>query len=601
MTNKKDSKEFSWIDVVKFTWKFLHEQKYKFIFWVILISIVYAYNLIPPYLIGLMIDFLSQYEIGNSLNPLYIIIAILGFGHIIISLLRLTSKEKIGGISAEAVYNIKVEGFEKLMDFSIKWHDNENTGNKVQKIIKGADGIKRILRNLSNSSGIIDSIIVVFGVAFVFLLLDYIYLVFFITYILLFFAIEYFFNKLLYKVNVEANIANEKSAGVYFEGASNVLTVKSLGMQSSVHTKVEEKENISKTKEIKSIHLGISKWKVFQILNGISLIIFLLMVSQSVLTGALSAGMVLTYYAYFSKLRKATGDLTNMSTILIEAKADVARMAPIFEEEILQNKGDLTFPKNWNKLEIKNGSFSYQSDDKNFNINNLNIEINKNEKVGIVGHSGSGKSTLAKLLLGLYKLDSGEFKIGETNYYDIQHEEITHNLSIVLQESELFNLSLAENIKLMREVDPILFFKAIEISQLQPVIEKLPNGLETMIGEKGYRLSGGERQRLGIARAICKNPQILVLDEATSSLDSETEKRIQKALEKEMNDKTLIIIAHRLSTLDSVDKILVFDNGEVIENGEFNQLLNDPNSNFHRLYNLQSTSEASVGKQNQTQ
>ncbi|MFW6026468.1 MAG: ABC transporter ATP-binding protein [Candidatus Woesearchaeota archaeon] len=216
----------------------------------------------------------------------------------------------------------------------------------------------------------------------------------------------------------------------------------------------------------------------------------------------------------------------------------------------------------------------------------MSFNINKNEKVGVVGYSGSGKSTLSKLLLGLYKINSGEIKIDEKNFYGFEHQNLLDNISLVIQETEMFNMSLRDNISMLKEIDSNTLQKAIKIAQLEDVIKKLPDGLDTVIGEKGYKLSGGERQRVGIARAICKNSNILILDEATSSLDPETELKIQEGLDL-LENKTMIIIAHRLSTLKNVDKILVFDKGRLVEQGNFKELLKDPNSKFYYIWSMQ--------------
>jgi ATP-binding cassette, subfamily B, bacterial len=213
--------------------------------------------------------------------------------------------------------------------------------------------------------------------------------------------------------------------------------------------------------------------------------------------------------------------------------------------------------------------------------------INKFDKIGIVGHSGAGKSTLAKLLIGLYKLEEGEFKIGPSNYYDISHTQIAKNIAIVLQETELFNMSFKDNITLLKDFDPIRFAKAISVAQLQDVLDNLPLGVETTVGEKGYKLSGGQRQRLGIARAIYSDAPIIIFDEATSALDTGTERLIQDALDTQMDDKTLIFIAHRLSTLKNMNRIIVFEDGKIIEDGVFDELINNNKSIFFELWNLQ--------------
>ena len=216
------------------------------------------------------------------------------------------------------------------------------------------------------------------------------------------------------------------------------------------------------------------------------------------------------------------------------------------------------------------------------------MHVKRNTKTGIAGLSGSGKSTLAKVILGLYALKSGSFKIGNEkytrNYYDISHNETLSHITVVLQETELFNLSLHDNITMMRGEDPKLLDMAVEISELGEVINKLPDGLDSLIGEKGYMLSGGERQRLGIARAIYKNAPIVILDEATSSLDSETEGKImQKLLGEYGKDKTFLIIAHRLGTLKYTDNIAVMDEGRVVEEGSYDELMNNSTSVFYRM------------------
>jgi ABC-type multidrug transport system fused ATPase/permease subunit len=206
----------------------------------------------------------------------------------------------------------------------------------------------------------------------------------------------------------------------------------------------------------------------------------------------------------------------------------------------------------------------------------------------VAGLSGSGKSTLAKIILGLYALKDGVFQIGKEgamqNYYSISHNETLGNITVVLQETELFNLSLRENITMMRGEDKELLDLAIRISELGEVIKKLPDGLDSLIGEKGYMLSGGERQRLGIARAIYKNAPIIILDEATSSLDSETEGKIMAQLLGEYGkDKTFLIIAHRLGTLKYTDNIVVMEKGKVVEEGSYDNLMENSKSVFYRM------------------
>ena len=192
-------------------------------------------------------------------------------------------------------------------------------------------------------------------------------------------------------------------------------------------------------------------------------------------------------------------------------------------------------------------------------------------------------------MLGLYQLKGGQFMVDSLNFYDIRHTEITHQIAIVLQETEMFNLPLRDNITLLKPLDEVLLEKSIRIARLEDVVKKMPEGLDTKIGEKGYRLSGGERQRIGIARAVYKDPQMFVLDEATSALDGRTEEHIHSALEKEMKDKTMIIIAHRITTLKNVNRICVFEKGRIVEQGSYEKLLGDPRSRLSRIARMKDT------------
>ena len=200
-------------------------------------------------------------------------------------------------------------------------------------------------------------------------------------------------------------------------------------------------------------------------------------------------------------------------------------------------------------------------------------EIRRGEIVGVAGASGAGKSTLIKLLLGLYHLDSGVLQIGETPVAGISHDALIANVGVVLQETELFNVSLRDNITMMREVSPSLFERACTIACLDGVVAKLPDGVDTIIGERGQTLSGGERQRVGIARAICRDASILLMDEATSALDSATEQMVMdRLLADRRRDQTIVIVAHRTSTLKATDRVLVLDRGVLVQERRFEQL-----------------------------
>jgi ATP-binding cassette subfamily B protein len=217
--------------------------------------------------------------------------------------------------------------------------------------------------------------------------------------------------------------------------------------------------------------------------------------------------------------------------------------------------------------------------------------VGQGEKVAVVGASGSGKSTLVKLLFRFYDCQSGSITIDGTNIRDLTFHSLRSAIGIVPQDTVLFNDSIYENIRYgkpeatQEEVD-----SAIKMAHLDGFIERLPDGADTLVGERGLKLSGGEKQRVAIARTILKNPAILVFDEATSSLDSKTEKAILEAIKEISEGHTSLVIAHRLSTVIDADRILVMDNGGIIETGTHAELLEAGNT-YHHMWMLQQLEE----------
>jgi ABC-type multidrug transport system fused ATPase/permease subunit len=311
---------------------------------------------------------------------------------------------------------------------------------------------------------------------------------------------------------------------------------------------------------------------------------------QLSISGEMSVGQLITFVLYSTFVGASFGGIAELYAQIQKAIGATERVFELLEEtpEKINSNSAQNQPKIKGNVRFKNVFFSYPSRKEIQVLKGVNFTAEFGQKIAIVGPSGVGKSTIASLLLRFYDIEGGTIEIDGKNIYDFDLEILRGNMSIVPQDVILFGGTIKENIAYGK---PNATDDEIEVAAKQAnalnFIEGFPEKMETIVGERGIKLSGGQRQRIAIARALLKNPSILILDEATSSLDSESEKLVQEALEILMQGRTSIIIAHRLSTIRSADQILVLDNGIVSEQGTHQELLALENGVYKNLSNLQ--------------
>lgn len=371
------------------------------------------------------------------------------------------------------------------------------------------------------------------------------------------------------------------------ESITSVATVKRFGIEQFTNIKTETKF-ISMLRSIfgagmNSIYTGNAN----ELISRLFTIILLWAGGYFVIQHEITAGELLSFYALIGYFTSPAGQLITANRTIQEALIAADRLFEIMdlEREETTEKVNL-MPDFMGDIQFKNISFRYGSRVQVFE--NLSITMPQGKITAVVGESGSGKSTLISLLQNLYPLQSGSITIGNFDIRHVRNESLRQKVAVVPQQVDLFSGNFIDNIAL-GEFSPDMpkILAICEELGITEFVQKLPQGFGTYIGENGTSLSGGQRQRLAIARALYRDPEILMLDEATSSLDSISEQFVQRAIQRLRNNhKTVIIIAHRLSTIKNADKIIVLENGKLVEEGTHEEILSN-NSAYSRLWNQQ--------------
>lgn len=406
---------------------------------------------------------------------------------------------------------------------------------------------------------------------------------------LLFMAITIYIRKHITSFVAMKASKNSIANGIFVDGVTNSLLVKSFAnyfYEKHLFFKAAREAAEAQRKEMnKDVNMRWFSQFLFDLMSIISYVLIFwfwyrhnLSVSDVVLATSLIGSLI-------SSVRSMSYFASNFAQVYGNIYDGLELLSKPCE---VQDKPDAKILKvKHNNIDINKISYQYKENKALFR--NFSLQIGENEKIGLVGHSGSGKSTLIKLLLRYYDLQKGAILISGQNIADVTQVSLRKNIAVIPQESTLFNRSIMENIRYGNpKATDKQVISAAKKAYIHDFIMSLPEQYNSKVGERGIMLSGGERQRIAIARAILKNAPILILDEATSALDSESEMYIQKSLQHLMKKKTVIAIAHRLSTLREMDKLVVMDKGKIIETGSHQDLMNKKGA-YYKFYQMQSS------------
>ena len=477
------------------------------------------------------------------------------------------------------VHDLREELFEKLHELPKSYFDSNQSGQLINRITFTTTQVSGAASNAVKT--LIREGFLLIGLFVYLLILNFKLTLLLIGTAPLIALIVYVAGKRLKKLAAKIQTAMGDVTHIASEAVDGHVEIKSFNAQDYENSRFLTANTSNKNQNLKLEATGNLATPIIQVLVSISLSIVAYFALGSQLGISLDAETFVAFFTAAGLMAKPIRQLSNINIIVQKGLAAANEIFDQLDQRIEKDNGSISDQIEGN-IEFKDVNFAY--DTGNQILSNINFNINKNETVAIVGKSGSGKSTIANLIPRFYNHTSGDILIDNIKVSDFSLKHLRSSISIVNQSPSLFNDTISKNIAYGdSEIDVDKLKESARLSGCLEFIEKLPEGFESEIGDDGVLLSGGQRQRLAIARAFYKDSPIIILDEATSALDTESELIVQEALEKLITNRTTIVIAHRLSTIENATKIIVLDNGEIVETGNHEELIKNE-SIYHSLY-----------------
>ncbi len=500
-------------------------------------------------------------------------------------LLTFTSSYASSWVAARIVADLRREMFSRLVHLPVNFFDHHSSSRLSSHI---AYDVHNLTSAATTALTVItrDSLTII-GLMTWLIWLNWKLTIITITVFPLIGVIVRYFNKRLRRISSENQFAMADITHAIEESASNNRIVKIFSAEeyeSQRFNKVNEKQ---RGLTMRSIIASSAVTPLVQILVSLSVAVIIAIALNSTGSEKTTAGSFMSFLTALLMLLPPIKRLTDITSVIQRGLAAAEVVFSLIDEPA--ERTSLNPKTTWKasgEVSIRNISFSYPGS-RGLILENFSLEIPAGQVIALVGRSGSGKSTITSLLSGFYCVNTGDILLDKQNYKDLSLQQIRSNITLVSQDIRLFNDTILRNVAYGDEnPDPKRVNDALKHAHALEFVNELPDTIDALVGQNGVKLSGGQRQRISIARAFYKGSPILILDEATSSLDTESERNIQEALEELMKGRTTIIIAHRLSTVENSDRIIVMDKGKIIEEGTHTQLINEDGL-YNHYYKLQ--------------
>ncbi len=579
MDNGKDEKSGS----LRLLTSYIFADKLLLIKTLILVVVATAFDVLGPMLSKIFIDSFIMPD-HYPFWPIVGVIALFIIATLLGTYLKYQQSLKFIDLALNAVLDIRKRTFNHVMSLPIAFFDYARTGQLVSRITNDTESIKDIY--VQFLSGVLTNIIMLIGILIAMAILDVKLMLISMALIPAVIILIYLYQRFSVKVVSESRQLRSDINATINESISGMSIIQATNQQQAKLTQFEQINNRYYTTRIRAITIG--SFLLRPAINLLSILILAGIIwffGLQVVTGVAQIGVLYAYLNYLGRFTEPLVDLTQRFSLYQQAIVAGDRVYQLLQNASEPPQSGVLTVIEQGQLTIDNLSFGYQSDKPV--LTNLNVDVNAGEFVAIVGQTGSGKSTLMSLLLNFYQPQSGQVTIDDHPLHDFSHDALRNDLGYIPQEPFILATTIHANIDMERGLSDDAVRQAARKAHLHELIMSMSDGYQTQLGEGGLRLSTGQRQQLIIARALAGSPKILLLDEATASVDSETEQVIQQTLNRLQGQVTMIVIAHRLSTIHHADKILVLDHGQLIEQGNHRQLMALPKGRYRAMYELQ--------------
>ncbi|AEV95272.1 ABC transporter ATP-binding protein [Pediococcus claussenii] len=582
-------KEVTLLSMFRYVFQTVLQKKRLLFLNIAALIIITALQFVMPQFTQYIIDKIIP---DKSMTKLFYSVALMILAAVLLGVFNYFSTYYMSIMSQNSILTLRENLFRHILSLDSAYFESSKTGDLMVRLTSDINNLQSLIS--ANMLSIIGNFFTFVGVLVFIIIVNWqMALAVSITFPLMFFIYRIFRTRIRTAFR-NARVSQADMSNQMQNTLTQIQLIKSFTNEKAESKKFDQFADQNRQYMIEASRNQAIFSPSIDFVNYLGTAIILLLGSYFVIKGQLLVGQMVAYISYVAMLQSPIRSFTQLLNQIQQSLISYGRIIDVIgvQPKIIDSPDAENFPQIKQGIKLDDISFSYSTDNVNFNdgsnaLNNVTFNIPYGKTTALVGHSGAGKTTITKLLTRFYEVTSGNIFFDNIPIKDIKIKSLRDNIAIVSQDVDIIDGTIRENIMYGEsDISDKNIHEAAQMANIDDYIVKLPDGLDTQVGERGIKLSGGQKQRISIARALLKDAQVIILDEATAALDNESEKAIQHALNNLLTNRTSLVIAHRLSTIHNADNIIVMDQGRVVESGTHENLLKQ-NSYYKKLYDAQ--------------